>query len=431
MLTDKNSVIKRLKSFPAHLQEIISLSRGLGRERGVGVYLVGGFVRDLLLGVKDYDLDIVVERDGIGFAHALCEKLKANFVGHKAFKTATIIKDDGTKIDVATSRKETYPAPAALPQVSEGAIEDDLMRRDFTINAIACHIDDGRFGELVDCCEGIADLKKKSIRVLHEKSFIDDPTRITRAVRFEQRLGFRIDAATRALMREARKKRMLEKVQKHRVRDELILIFKENDPAAAFKRLEQLYNVSFIEPTLRLPKDIKKKFGAIAGAHRWFVSSFPHRRVPELWLMYCASWVCALSPARLRRFLSAYAFRRGEALRMVSFQKEFPKIEALLSLRAVSNVALHSLLDPLSYEVIIASYALSKKEKVRRRIEEFFREHHHKKISVTGKDLLILGAKPGPHFAAILRKILHAKISGELVSRQEELAYAKRLIQKL
>ncbi|MDD5356312.1 MAG: hypothetical protein PHY56_07250, partial [Candidatus Omnitrophica bacterium] len=182
----KDLIIKRINKLPAQLQRIIFICRDLAAREKIDVYLVGGFVRDLLLGVDNFDLDIVVEKNGIDFAYKLSKILGAHIIKHRAFGTATITQKDGFKIDIATSRKESYLEPAALPLVSAGNIQDDLLRRDFTINAIACHIDFEKFGQLVDVCCGIKDLRKGYVRFLHEKSFIDDPTRIIRAVRFEQ-----------------------------------------------------------------------------------------------------------------------------------------------------------------------------------------------------------------------------------------------------
>ncbi|MFC1646629.1 polynucleotide adenylyltransferase, partial [Candidatus Omnitrophota bacterium] len=162
-IVNKELIIKRLNRLPPELLHVIFLSRNLAKIQKVGVYLVGGFVRDLILGVENFDLDIVVEKDGIEFAYKLSRILDAHVLKHRAFGTATITTKDGLKIDIATCRKEFYPEPAVLPVVSKGSIEDDLFRRDFTINAMACHIDFERFGQFVDILGGLEDLKKKCV----------------------------------------------------------------------------------------------------------------------------------------------------------------------------------------------------------------------------------------------------------------------------
>ncbi|MFC1630994.1 hypothetical protein ACFL2I_00360, partial [Candidatus Omnitrophota bacterium] len=172
---------------------IISLIRkigAIGQDHGFPAYLVGGFIRDLLLGADNLDLDIVVEGDGLRFASLLQERIVLKVTGHKRFGTATITLPSGFKIDLASARRESYAHPAALPSVSQSSIKEDLFRRDFTINALAMAINRDDFGRLLDLLAGQQDLIKKKIRVLHDRSFIDDPTRIIRAIRFAQRYNF-------------------------------------------------------------------------------------------------------------------------------------------------------------------------------------------------------------------------------------------------
>lgn len=202
--------------------------------------MVGGVVRDLLLGQKTVDLDIVVEGEGIPFAQDLAGRLQARLKSHERFGTATLIFPDGLRVDVATARTEVYDRPAALPRVTPGSIRDDMGRRDFTINAMAASLMPGEFGRLLDDFRGLRDLREGRIRVLHEKSFLDDPTRIFRAVRFESRLGFRIVRSTRALIDEALSLRILDGLEDYRVATELRLILEEPEPAAPVRRLAEL-----------------------------------------------------------------------------------------------------------------------------------------------------------------------------------------------
>ncbi|MDD5006141.1 MAG: hypothetical protein PHS93_06540 [Candidatus Omnitrophica bacterium] len=429
-MIQKGLLIKRLNSLPLELQHIIFLSRNLARIEKIGVYLVGGFVRDLLLGVDNFDLDIVVEKDGIEFAYKLSRILDGTVVKHKAFGTATITKKNGSKIDIATSRKEFYPAPAALPVVNEGGIEDDLFRRDFSINAMACHIDFEKFGRLVDRFNGLKDLKDGRIRCLHEESFIDDPTRIIRAVRFEQRLGFHIDKDTLRLIKQARNLGMLEKVQKHRIRDELILVFKEKNPYKVLRRLKQIYNLTFIDRHIKLNRDCKKVFFNLNKACVRFQHSFPQRRPLDIWLMYLMFFLSPIKLRFLQRILGKYAFCCGDTKRIISFNKEFRKIDKNLSKKKLSAAGLHSILSPLSYEVILLTLALSKRQRTKQRIQDFFVKHHHKKLTITGGDLLSLGIKPGPKFKKLFQVVLRAKINGKIHNREEELGFVKKIINK-
>jgi len=207
---------------------IIEIVGKLADELKVKAYIVGGPVRDKLLGIKNYDLDFVVEEDGIKFAEALNKALKGKLTIYKAFGTATIaIK--GKRVDIVTSRKETYKHPAAYPAIKHGNIKDDLFRRDFTINAMAISVNKKNFGELVDFYGGQKDLKKGVIRVLHDKSFMDDPTRIFRAVRFSVRFGFKIEPHTKRLIKEAVLDGLLREVNAGRIRKEIEAFLKEKN----------------------------------------------------------------------------------------------------------------------------------------------------------------------------------------------------------
>ena len=221
-------------------EDVLSLLRKIGETAGAMGYrafLVGGVVRDILLGRKNLDLDIVVEGEGIRVGGALARELDAGLVVHKKFGTCTVSTDKGMKIDFATARREIYPHPAALPDVEPSSIEDDLRRRDFTINAMAVSLNKSSFGRLIDLFEGEEDLKSGRIRVMHDRSFIDDPTRIFRAVRFEARFGFKIDGHTEGLIKDAVRIDMAGKLSGHRRDKELSLVKKEAEPARIIKRI--------------------------------------------------------------------------------------------------------------------------------------------------------------------------------------------------
>ena len=185
---------------------IIRILRKVGRMANsseCSAFMVGGMVRDLVLGVKNLDLDIVIEGDAIGIGKILADALGATLVVHRRFGTCSVVTKDRVRIDLATARKESYQRPAAFPTVEFSSLKDDLMRRDFTINTMAISLNKSDFGKLIDLFGARDDLLKKNIRVMHDASFIDDPTRIFRAIRLEQRFGFRIDRHTEKLMKEA------------------------------------------------------------------------------------------------------------------------------------------------------------------------------------------------------------------------------------
>ncbi|MBI3087446.1 MAG: CCA tRNA nucleotidyltransferase [Candidatus Omnitrophica bacterium] len=225
-------------SIPPALRPMLErISRLAGRE-GVPAYAVGGCVRDWLWGVATVDVDVTVEGDGIAFARRLAASLGAGVVSHAQFGTATVkLSGARLRLDVASCRKETYAAPAAYPRVSPGTLRDDLFRRDFTINAMAMGLAAGRFGALIDPFGGLPDLRAKRLRVLHAKSFLDDPSRILRAARFAQRYRLALEPGTRAWMRQALAAGMLGRVNRGRLQKELLRMLDEPDPIACLAQV--------------------------------------------------------------------------------------------------------------------------------------------------------------------------------------------------
>ena len=226
------------KRLSPEIQDLLKLSGKLASSNGERAYCVGGFVRSILLGIENFDIDITIEGDGLAFAKRLANKLKGSLVLHKQFATATVSTKD-IKIDVATAREEIYKHPGAYPKVSFSTIRKDLKRRDFTVNSMALLLNSRGMGKLIDFYDGVDDLRKKSIKVLHDKSFIDDPTRIYRAVRFEQRLGFTISRNTQRLIKDAVAMGLLNKIGKNRLKKEIDLIKRERTSKKIFKRLKQ------------------------------------------------------------------------------------------------------------------------------------------------------------------------------------------------
>ena len=213
-----------------------------------GFYLVGGSVRDLLLGKDVTDIDLVHQGAVVDLAHHLAVALGGRDTAHDRFATAVVTYDDDRHVDLINARKESYPEPAALPVVEPGTIEDDLGRRDFTINAMAIPLPDG---EVLDPFDGRGDLERKTIRVLHQRSFLDDPTRIFRAIRYESRLGFRMDPETERLAGEAIAAGLVRKLSGPRVREELIALLGEPEAATSILRMAELRLDQAVDPPLR------------------------------------------------------------------------------------------------------------------------------------------------------------------------------------
>jgi len=416
-----------LNNLPKEIQDLVQLAGEAAQANKMRAYLVGGLVRDLILGVKNLDLDIVVEGDGIRFAEVLASSLKANLIRHKRFGTATLTLGH-IKIDIATAREETYPHPASLPSVTSGTLKDDLRRRDFSINAMAISINKDNYAELIDFFHGSLDLRNKNIRVLHDLSFIDDPTRILRAARFEQRLNFRIEPRTLKLLKEANKLRMIERVQPQRLRDELILILKEKYPIRAIRRVNTLTGLSFINNRLKSGNNNYKLLNSAERQINWFKKTYSERRHLDAWLIYFMALIDNLTISDLKSIFKAFVFRKGEEKRMLALKKITVSFIRELSRKEIKPSRIFHLLDPLSYEVILLLKAKYKNRDLNKNIEDFLEIYNFIRISVTGHDLYRLGIEPGPYYQKIFAKVLKAKLDGKVSTKEQELELINKFI---
>lgn len=417
-----------LDKLPREIKSLIQLASSIASSNNMSIYLVGGCVRDLLLRVKNLDLDIVVEGDGISFAEDFADKLKARLIRHRRFGTATVTLDSGLKVDIATSRRELYPKPASLPQVLSGTLKDDLRRRDFTINAMAINISGRDFGSLIDLFNGKDDLHHKKIRVLHNLSFIDDPTRILRAIRFKERYNFKIESKTLGLLREAVRIKMLDKVEPQRLRDELILILKEEDPIEQIRRIQELVGFNFITPKLYVSSKTYKLLKGIKNEIEWFKGAYPRRRQLGTWLIYFMGLTDSLRTNDVKSVLKKFAFHKGEEKIILSSHKIDNHLIRQLSQNKIKPYKILDMLQPLSYETVIFIKAKYKNRYIKRHIEDFLKIYNTIRLGVSGKDLLRLGINPGPDYQKILYKVLNAKLNGSVKTKEDELALIKRLV---
>ncbi|MFH0912697.1 MAG: hypothetical protein V1884_00210 [Candidatus Omnitrophota bacterium] len=416
-----------LGKLPKDLQDSVHLASKVASLDNIPAYLVGGFVRDLILGVKNWDLDIVVEGDGIKFAEILAQRLKAKLIRHRRFGTATLVLEKHLKVDIATARKERYPHPAELPEVSSGILEDDLIRRDFTINAMAISINRGDFGRFIDFFGGKEDLGHKKIRMLHNLSFIDDPTRILRAIRFEQRYDFRIDPHTLGLLKEATNSGMLKKVQPQRLRDELILILKEEEPLKQLRRIQLLAGLDFISPGLSLSKKTAALLNAIGRQINWFRKNHPQRRHLDTWLLYLIGLLDSLSINKIKLICRQFGLRKGEEKRILNCKKDSRAIIRRLNKTEMKPSRVFHLLEPLSYEMIIFIKAKSKDKNLARHITDFFTVYNGMRIYIRGDDLRKLGIAPGESYRKFFSRVLKEKLDGLVKTKKEELELIKKI----
>ncbi|KPK39324.1 MAG: hypothetical protein AMJ78_08640, partial [Omnitrophica WOR_2 bacterium SM23_29] len=433
------SQIKR--AYPKKIVELLKLIGSIADEMGFKAFAVGGFVRDLLLGVENFDIDIVIEGDSIDFARRLAKEVGGDYIYHKRFGTATVtmpcpkgipigkLTAGAFKIDVAMTRTEIYERPAALPTVKFGPIENDLFRRDFTINAMAFRLNAQGFGELLDPFNGRKDLKEGKIRVLHDLSFVDDPTRIFRAVRFEQRFNFEIEPHTENLIKNAVGLRMIDRTQKQRIREEIIAILSEAEPFKGVKRLSDLNELRFIHKGLKLKKIIARLFDSVGEFLSWYGrANLKRKRSLDRWLIYFMALLNGLTLSEIQKICVEFVFAKGDAIRILSYKRRSNKLLSLLSKKGkVKPSQIYKWLDFLSYEVLLMLMAKSKSHTARRKIMAFLTKYVNTKLSVRGDDFKNVGIKPGPHFKKLMESALYAKIDGRIKTKEEELKYVLKL----
>ncbi len=297
------------KIFSKRVQNILNKIGEIGDKLNFPVFMVGGVVRDLFLGIENYDIDIVVEGDGIKYARELSRDLKGRTRSHEKFRTAVVILANGFKIDVATARREFYEYPAAFPKVELSSIKKDLYRRDFTINAMAIQLNKKYFGKLIDFFGGQKDLRIGIIRVLYNLSFVEDPARIIRAIRFEQRYNFKMDGETEDFLKKAIDDKLLSRLRKKRIAEELILILKEENPLKSLKRLEELGALKYILPEVELDKDTVERFNKIRDNYNFWKGNITDEKI-KLWMIYFCCLIRNLEQSQIQRILKKLIFKQ-------------------------------------------------------------------------------------------------------------------------
>ena len=350
-------------------------------------YLVGGYVRDSTLGRESVDFDIVVEGDGIKIARQLNSKLKGKLTSHAEFGTASICINSH-RVDLASARAEKYPSPAHLPHVYPSTIVEDLNRRDFTINAIAMSISKENFGEIFDPFEGLSDIKKKLIRILHKQSFVDDPTRIFRALRYKNRFGFKMEDDTERLMQEAIRKGMVDRLSGQRILNELQLIFAEDSYSDTIQDLAY-YGVFDLKRN-----DLRHMPSSSDHAFYFLISKLAKNSVPLT----------------------------KDAQKIVEDFRNIPKVITKLN-KASMNSTIFSILSAMAPEVTEAISLI--RPELSDKIETF-QNLRKVKPFITGKDLSKYGFKPRKQYNRTLTKIYGMQLDKKFANRKEALAYLRK-----
>ena len=402
---------------PAALVGFMQSAGAIADYQGHRLYLVGGVVRDLLLGQANLDLDLVVEGDAINLAQQLANITRAKITTHPRFNTAKI-RWDRWSVDIATARSETYERPGALPKVKPGSLRDDLFRRDFTINTMAVQLSPGRYGELIDLFQGRDDLAHKIMRVLHEKSFTDDATRIWRALRYEQRLDFHLEPHTLKLLK--RDVSMLDTISGDRIRHELELVLKEAYPEKVLRRAEELKALPKLHPALK--------------GNGWLSETFEQARrlsspvSPPVGL-YLAILAYPLTGEEVEQLISRLKLPGllAQTLRDTSSLKT--KAGALSDSK-LSSGKIYTILHGYSLTAVTASSLASDSPVARQHTRLFLNKLRYIKPALTGDDLKRLGIAPGPQIREVLDMLHQARLDGRVTGKPEEEGLVRRWLQR-
>jgi tRNA nucleotidyltransferase (CCA-adding enzyme) len=407
------------------LQQIGEVAQDIGCE----AFVVGGFVRDLFLYRKNEDLDIVIEGEGIAFAGEYAKLVGARIHIHEKFGTAVIIFPDGFKIDVASARMEYYKFPAALPVVEMSSIKLDMYRRDFTINTLAIQLNPDKFGTLIDFFAARKDIKEKIIRILHNLSFVEDPTRVFRAIRFEQRFEFTIGKLTAGLISNAVTMDFFRGLSGKRVFTELRIIMEEKNPVAAITRLNDFDLLKVIHPSINLDKNFISLLNSVKEVLSWHDLLFLDESYKQ-WIVFFLVLINQCNVKRTgdicRRFELAPQYVKIFCIERFEADRCGTRLERNLS---VSDSFLYRKLTGFRTELILYMMAAARQQAVKKAISHFFTDLRRTGISLKGRDLKKMKLKPGPVYRQVLAAVLDAKLDRKLKTKKDEIDFARHYIE--
>lgn len=412
---------------------LLQLAGQVGQDLDSQVYAVGGFVRDMLLGIPNDDIDLVVEGDGVVFAQALASRLEARVRPHLKFRTAVLILPSGQKIDVATARLEYYEYPAALPIIELSSLKMDLYRRDFSINTLAIHLAPASFGRMVDFFGGQQDLKDGIIRVLHSLSFVEDPTRIIRAIRFEQRFQFKIGGQTERLIKNAVRLNIFQQLSGARIRHELRLLAEDSAPVEALIRMRNFGILQEIHPLIHFPPSKEALLEEIERIITWYKLLF-RKEAPDIWIVFFLGLVSGFDAHQVLSLTARLQFPPKRIELIETTRKQLRYVAMLLAQwekNGGSQADLHEILSPISLEGLLYSMARQRKMTLKKAISQFLTHLQDVNISISGRDLLAMGMFPGPHFATVLKSVKRAVLNNQVKTREEQLSLAEKLAHSL
>ena len=399
------------------LRPLFDAIAGLG-DRAERVYVVGGTVRDILLGEEGFDVDIAVEGDAIDFARALAEALGGRMTPHRKFGTAVVQYGADERVDVVTTRTEFYDAPGALPTVERAGLREDLFRRDFTINAMAVSLEPADFGRLTDPFGGRRDLEARVLRVLHNLSFIDDPTRIFRGIRYEARYGLRLEEHSARLARGCIEMGLVGDLSSARLRDELQSLLEDPGAPSGIVRLGGLGADRAIHPRLRADAEAAALFERARALRDELRADVPS------WRIGLAILGQELSSEEAFVWLERLKVRRRDVDRIVGAITVAPRILERLRAERLEPADVVALADPFAPDAPML--ALTRED--RPELREYFTRLRDVKLEIDGADLAELGLAESPRVGEVLAEVRRRKLNGELDGRESELRAARELL---
>ncbi len=415
----------KIQQLPEEMVSLITVVKKVAQKEDLKVFIVGGFVRDLLLKRNNFDLDFVVEGDAIRIAEKVNAYLKGRLISHKKFQTAVVKLPNQPHIDFVSARREYYEYPAALPKVEKSTIWNDLFRRDFTINCMAIELNGEKDYQLIDYFSGLDDLSNGLIRALYNLSFIEDPTRIFRAIRFASRLGFSIEEETKKFILQAVKDHMINKLSQDRIREEIHGIFKDENLINSLQLMKELN----IFKSLNEGQDISlkeiHKVGNISKTLEVFHTiNREDIRYSDIIVQQLLS---SLSLELIPRIINNYVSYRQSYHGIIEGLRRKNRVYAALRSRNADLYEIYSLLEFATDEMLIFYYNDCESNEIKHYLLYYKLKLQSISTIITGQDLLSLGIKPGPLFKRILKEVLKAKVQGYIYTKEDEISYAKKL----
>jgi len=409
-------------------KHVLALLRQIGSdadEMSCNVYAVGGFVRDVYMRRVNLDIDIVVEGDGVAFARFFAEKHGYGIKVYKKFGTAVITIDENLKIDIASARLEYYEKPAALPTVEWSSVKRDLYRRDFTINTLAVLLNHQNFGQLIDFFGARRDIKEKQIRVLHNLSFVEDPSRIFRAIRFEKRFNFKISKLTRSLIDNAVSSDFMKNLSGKRVFAEVQLLLKEDHVRTLIKRLNDFDLLKSIHPAVTYSPTTNRLMKNIEDVVAWYDLLYLDKKC-EKWFVYFLGMIDRLSAEEAEQLVRRGDIKRAYAGAIMTAKNSGRKVLLeLANKKKNQNSDTYRLLHDMPLDVSLYLMAKSGRPLTKKAFSIYFTQLQHARMHLTGKDLKKLGIAPGKRYRHILDCVQDAVLNAQVSGREEELHFVQ------